>query len=228
MRSLCCVALLAYLTSFAGAADWANLSESDSLDGWTKVGGGATYEIADGVITGRTGLGKNTFLTRGPYRDFVMEFDVKCDPKLNSGVQIRSHLYAEETPQESSPKKIREKGEMYGYQCEIRDAINGDHGCSGNFWDEGRRTMWLDSTVESAKKQEVYKPGQWNSFRIIAQGNRIQSTVNGVSVANFTDDRDAEGIIGLQVHGIKKGAGPFQVQWKNIRIRELADGESAE
>jgi len=25
----------------------------------------------------------------------------------------------------------------------------------------------------------------------------------------------------LQVHGIKKGTGPFDVSWKNIRIKEL-------
>ena len=58
---------------------------ADSLDGWTKVGGGATYTVSEGVITGRTGEGKNTFLTRGPYSNFILEFDVKCDPELNSG-----------------------------------------------------------------------------------------------------------------------------------------------
>ena len=88
--------LLAFTTVFFSASlamgsDWVSLSDSDSLKGWKKVGGGATYVSKDGVITGTTGEGKNTFLTRGPYSDFDLEFDVRCDPKLNSGVQIRSH-----------------------------------------------------------------------------------------------------------------------------------------
>lgn len=227
-RSLVAFSFFFALTLPLAAEDWTVLSAGDSLEGWTKVGGEATYEIKDGVITGKTGLGKNTFLTKGPYADFVLEFDVKCDPGLNSGVQVRSHLYAEETPQESNPKRMREKGEMYGYQCEIRADINGDNGCAGNFWDEGRRTLWLDTTVNAAEKQAAYKAGDWNKFRIVAQGNRIRSFINGTPVADFTDDRDASGIIGLQVHSIKKGKGPYEVSWKNVRIRELGPGDSVE
>lgn len=211
------------LTTTAG--DWVELSEGSTLKDWMKVGGGATYVIEDGVITGTTGPGKNTFLTRGPYSDFVLEFEVRCDPELNSGVQIRSHQYAKETPQESKPKRIREKGEVYGYQCEITSKTNRENGCAGNFWDEGRRTRWLDTTVKAAEKQAAYKAGKWNSFRVIAQGSRIRSFVNGVAVADFEDDRDTSGFIGLQVHSIKPGTGPFSVSWKEVRIRELADGE---
>lgn len=210
------------------AADWQDLAQGDSLQGWQKLGGDASYSIEDGVITGKTGPGKNTFLTRGPYSDFVLEFEVRCDPGLNSGVQIRSHVYPEDTPQESQPKRIRDKGEVYGYQCEIRADANGANGCAGNFWDEGRRTLWLDETVDAEQAQKHYRPGEWNSFRIIAQGARIRSWVNGQAVADFTDDRDASGFIGLQVHSIREGTGPYSVSWRNIRIRELAADESPE
>ena len=44
-------------------------------------------------------------------------------------------------------------------------------------------------------------------------------------ISVFTDDVDDRGLIGLQVHGIKKGAGPYQVRWRNIRINELERGE---
>lgn len=222
MNRLFATLICAVLFCSSAAADqWTHLIAGDSLDGWTKVGGDATYTVKDGVITGKTGTGKNTFLTRGPYGDFELTFEVKCDPKLNSGVQIRSHLYAEETPQESKPTRMREKGEMYGYQCEIRADLNGDNGCAGNFWDEGRRTKWLDETVEASKAQEAYKPGDWNTFRILAKGNHIQSFVNGSAIADFTDDRDASGVIGLQVHSIKKSTGPYEVSWRNIKIRDL-------
>ena len=201
--------------------EWKNLIDNTSLSNWKKVGGDATYTLQDGVITGRTGPGKNTFLTCGPFSDFELEFDVRCDAELNSGVQIRSKQYTKPTPQESKPNRIREKGEMYGYQCEITSKTNGANGCAGNFWDEGRRTRWLDETVASEEKQSLYRAGEWNHYRIVAKGNHIRSYINGEIVADFHDDRDASGHIGLQVHSIKKGTGPFQVSWKNIRIREL-------
>ena len=72
------------------------------------------------------------------------------------------------------------------------------------------------------------KAALWNHYRVIAQGNRIRSFVNSVPVADFTDDRDASGFIGLQVHSVKKGSGPYTVSWKNIRIRELVKGETVE
>ena len=88
--------------------------------------------------------------------------------------------------------------------------------------------QWLDESVNAAESQAVYKPGQWNTFRIVANGNRIRSWVNGVPCADFCDDMDASGFIGLQVHGIRKGTGPYQVRWRNIRIRELKPGEKVE
>jgi len=198
--------------------EFVSLFDGKTLDGWVVKGGTATYRVEDGAIVGKTTEGsKNTFLsTDRDYANFELVFEVKCDPKLNSGVQIRSHVYEQDTPQESKPDRIREKGEVYGYQCEI--AANGT---AGKFWDEGRRTKWLDDAPEDLDPHP-YKPGEWNSYRILADGNRIRSWVNGVERADFEDDRDASGFIGLQVHSIKKGTGPFEVRWRNIKIRELS------
>ena len=57
------------------------------------------------------------------------------------------------------------------------------------------------------------------------QGNRYRSWINGVAASDFTDDVDKSGFIGLQVHGIAKGEGPYQVRWRNVRIQELKPGE---
>jgi hypothetical protein len=219
---------LALSNAVSQAGDWVNLIQGEDLSGWKKLGGGATYVLKDGVITGTTGEGKNTFLTAGPYSDFILEFEVRCDAALNSGVQIRSHIYEKETPQESRPQRMRAKGEVYGYQCEITSTANDANGCAGNFWDEGRRTRWMDESVDGPEKQKLYKPNEWNKYVVVAQGERIRSFVNGEPVADFTDDRDASGFIGLQVHSIKKGTGPYTVSWRNIRIRELGEGESAD
>ena len=203
----------------AAATKFVDLFDGKSLDNWVVKGGTATYRVEKKAIVGRTVEGsKNTFLsTPRDYANFELTFEVKCDPELNSGVQIRSHVYDEDTPQESKPDRIREAGEVYGYQCEISS-----NGNAGKFWDEGRRTMWLDEAPDELGDAHPYKPGQWNRYRILAKGNRVRCWINGVARGDFTDERDATGFIGLQVHSIKSGTGPFEVRWRKIRIRELS------
>jgi len=198
------------------------LFDGQSVENWIRRGGTAAYRVENGLLIGRTAEGsKNTFLCPPrDYGDFELEFDVLCDPELNSGVQIRSHEYAEDTPQPSMPKRIRSAGEVYGYQCEIADRSKGT---AGNFWDEARWTKWWAEPSVAGK--DAYRDGEWNRYRIVAQGDRIRSWVNGVPVADFRDSLDASGFLGFQVHGIKAGTGPYEVRWRDIRIRELKPGE---
>src|SRR5687767_15553067 len=128
------VVLLSAGSTFGQGGAWINLFDGKTLDGWTVKGGTAKYTVEDGMIVGTTVEGSpNTFLCKGPFADFELEFDVLCDQPLNSGVQIRSHVYEKDTPQPSNPKRIRKAGEVYGYQCEI---VESSKGVAGNFWDE--------------------------------------------------------------------------------------------
>src|SRR3954471_21877740 len=105
---------LIVISTFAMAADgnWASLFDGKSLDGWEIKGGKAEYKVEDGCVVGTTVKGSpNTFLCRGPFSDFVFEFDVLCDKPLNSGVQIRSHTYKQDTAQAKNGK-IRPKGDV--------------------------------------------------------------------------------------------------------------------
>jgi hypothetical protein len=152
----------------------------------------------------------------------VLELEVKCAPELNSGVQVRSHVYEKDTPQASDPKRIRPAGTVYGPQCEVATR---ETGTAGNFWDEARRTRWLDDWADKAKAKDAFRDGEWNRYRIAVQGDRYRSWVNGVPCADFADAGDTSGLIGLQVHAIPKGKGPYQVRWRNVRIKELKPGE---
>ena len=71
---------------------WVPLFDGTTLNGWEQKNGTAHYRIEDGAIVGKTTDGSpNSFLcTTKDYADFELEFEVKCDPRLNSGVQIRS------------------------------------------------------------------------------------------------------------------------------------------
>src|SRR5579871_3320467 len=115
----CFISLAAFLVLSVSPClgeDWTNLFNGKTLDGWEVKGGTATYKAQEGMIVGTTTEGsKNTFLCKGPLGDFELQLDVLCDKPLNSGIQIRSHVYEQDTPQPSDPKRIRKAGEVYGY-----------------------------------------------------------------------------------------------------------------
>jgi hypothetical protein len=195
----------------------------NGLEGAKIVSGTASFKVEDGVLVGTTTEGSgNSFLVKGPFKDFELEFEVKVDDGLNSGVQVRSHVAREGEPPPGGSKKGKAlpAGRMYGPQCEI--AVNGN---AGDFYDEARRATWwsiLTNTeaVRTEAAKSAFKRGEWNHFRIVVKGDHYQSHVNGVLTADFRQPNDPEGYIGFQVHGIKQGTGPFSVRWRNIRFRE--------
>jgi len=211
-------------SSFA-AAKWQPLFDGKTLDGWEVKGGFAKYHVEDGMIVGSTAKGSpNTFLcTKKEYGDFILEFEVLCDPALNSGCQIRSHVYEKDTTltierNGKEMERIRHKGEVYGYQVEI---ANADTGTSGGVWDEARQAKWLYATQSDPKASKALKNNEWNHYRIQCIGDHIRTWVNGIGCADFHDPLDASGLIGLQVHSVR-GDRALQVRWRNVRIQDLS------
>jgi len=185
---------------------WVSLFNGTDLNGWTQKNGTATYHVEAGVIVGKTAEGSpNSFLcTEKVFADFVLTFEVKNDPGLNSGVQIRSLSKAD-----------YKEGRVHGPQVEI-EATPGQ---SGYLYSEGTGRAWIS---KERLIKDAYKNGQWNRFLIRAKGDRIETWVNGQAITDVRDDQSSrKGFIGLQVHGIDKDAGPFEVRWRDIRIREL-------
>ena len=167
--------LVATLFGAALAADeegWEPLFDGKTLDGWTVRGGFAQYKVEDGAIVGTTVEGSpNTFLCKGDFRDFVLELEVKCDPRLNSGVQVRSHVYAKDDPEPREAPQGRGR-----LRPAMRDRPR-ETGTAGRFYDEGRRGKWLDEIKPEAK--DAFKDDGWNRYRIVVQGNRYRSWING-------------------------------------------------
>lgn len=207
----------------SNAVKWQELFDGKSLDGWEARGGDAKYHVEDGVIVGTTVKGSpNTFLcTKKEYGDFELELEFKCDPELNSGIQIRSHAYEKDTKvvmwRNGKPiERVRDAGHVYGYQVEIA----GSGGASGGIWDEARKAMWLYDARQNPDAGKAFRDERWNKYRIQCVGDRIRTWVNGVACADFRDPVDLTGFIGLQVHSYR-GEEPAQVRWRNIRIKDF-------
>ncbi len=94
----------------ARSAEWINLFDGKSLNGWVQRGGEAKYRIENGEIVGSTVPNTpNSFLcTEKHYANFILEIEYRVDSRMNSGIQIRSH----------SLKSYKNR-RVHGYQVEI-------------------------------------------------------------------------------------------------------------
>jgi hypothetical protein len=89
----------AHRTAAGQESGWVSLFDGETLEGWTVHSGFAKYRVEDGAIVGTAVKGSpNSFLcTDREFGDFILEFEVLLeDPELNSGVQFRSQIAANE------------------------------------------------------------------------------------------------------------------------------------
>lgn len=217
--------LLVWAAAAAGVFG-AEFFDGKSLNGWTVCNGAAPYRVENGEIIGKTAEGSpNSFLcSEKTYGDFVLEYETKTDPRLNSGVQIRGHRYSRETQvlteNKGKQKRTHPAGRVYGYQVETATAASG---ASGSVYDEARRG-WVANMSAVEPCRSAFKDNEWNRYRVEARGDRIRTWVNGVACVDMVDSMDREGFIGLQVHAFK-GDSPAEVRWRKLTIQDLGRHE---
>jgi hypothetical protein len=206
--------------SKSNADGWVALFDGKTLNGWVQRGGQAKYRAENGEIIGTTVPNTpNSFLcTDRDYADFILELEFKVDPKLNSGVQIRSQHFAEPKQIERDGRTIKiATGRVHGYQVEIDPS---SRAWSGGIYDEGRRG-WLNDLKANDAARKAFKSEDWNHFRIECRGDSIKTWINGVPAADLKDSLTPSGFIALQVHGIGKRTDELEVRFRNIRLKEL-------
>lgn len=200
---------------------WQKPFDGKSLDGWVQRGGKAKYRVENGEIVGTSVPNTpNSFLcTEKEYSDFILELEFKVDPRLNSGVQVRSQFAPEGKSVTSAGKTIKggPGGRVFGYQVEIDPS---ERSYTGGVYDEGRRG-WLQDLSKNEPARKAFRPNEWNTLRIVCKADSIETKVNDVPAADVKDAVDAKGFIALQVHGVGKKTEPLEVRWRNIRIKEL-------
>jgi hypothetical protein len=214
---------------------WRVLFNGTDLTGWD--GDPELWSVRDGVIHGETTTEKkadgNTFLIAKDLvlGDFELEATFRCSSINNSGIQYRSKHITE---------KPKNAWVVRGYQHELRNSTRFPD-VSGFIYDEGgsrRRICLVGEQAEWTKAgkkvtgqlvdqdayTKLFKVDDWNTVRIVAQGNRLKHFMNDTLVLDFTDD-DAhvlrEGVVALQLHA---GA-PMWTEFKSVRVRSLAPAD---
>lgn len=195
-----------------------SLFDGQSLSGWqVREGEEKWWRVTDGVIEGGSFEEKvphNTFITLPKsYQNFELKLKVRViagegEGFKNSGIQVRS-------------QRLPDHHEMIGYQ------VDAGIGWWGKIYDESRRRMVIAEPLdEAALKAVVHDWDEWNEYRILAEGPRIRTWINGVFAHDYTEEDSnmpLEGLIGVQAHS----GGKFVVQFKDLSIRELPPTEGA-
>jgi multimeric flavodoxin WrbA len=202
------------------------LFDGKTLDGWTvrclpkdQALAERAWTVDQGTLLANTLGHKEHFyimlVTRQEYGDFVLRLRLQVERGVtgNSGIQIRSRYNAE-------------TGWMEGPQIDINPP---DPALTGKLWNEGPGPhRWLSN--EAVKEQRFYYADQgdgWNDLEISAQGLRIRSVLNGVTVVDYDGtgvldddlhqklDVGRRGMIGLQIHAHDE----LKLRFKDVRIR---------
>ena len=174
---------------------WIALFNGKDLQGWRAVGG-AKWTVENGILIGQQDNGKpGDLYTERTFRDFELRCTFKMVWPGNSGIWFRSKP---------------EQGQL-GYQMDILDKK--EYGCTvGSVWSRGFLAKNTDESI-------VNLDG-WNDVTITCRGNHIVVVLNGHKVADITNDRYAEGRIGLQVHAGDKYKN-MKIMVKEMKIRPL-------
>jgi hypothetical protein len=192
------------------------------LTGWDGKPG--WWRVQDGALTAESTPEKPcasaTYLiwSGGEPTDFELLADFRLSAAANSGIQIRSER--------------RPDWDTFGYQADMtgdgalvgfvyhhsRGLIAG-RGDQAVFDADGKATT--ERIGDPAELLKRFRPGEWNTYRIVCRGPEITLYVNRVLMSRITDHHATQaasrGIIALQMHP----GPPMKVQFRNLRLREL-------
>ena len=199
--------LFLLLFTAASVSAQAPIFNGKNLDGWNiRKGEEKWWRAEDGMIVGGSlteTVPQNTFLsTTKVYQNFELTLKIKLNQGegfINSGVQIRS-------------TRVPDNSEMCGYQ------VDAGKDWWGKLYDESRRNKVIGEPIDPAALKA--NDWDWNDYRIVCEGSRIRSWINGVPALDYTEADPSipiDGMIGLQTHG----GGKFVVQFKDVMIKEL-------
>ena len=174
-----------------------DLFNGKDLTGWTLYGKDKWY-VENGELVCESADVPDQYgylATDEYYDDFDLTVEFKQEANGNSGVFFRSTV----TP----PDHVN------GWQVEVAPKGNDTAGIYESY---GRG--WLVQIPE--EKEDILKEGQWNTLRILAQGARIQTWLNGEPMVDITDEKVGlgHGRIALQIHD----GGGIKVRWRNLHI----------
>ncbi|TXS57600.1 ThuA domain-containing protein [Streptomyces sp. t39] len=176
-----------------------SIFNGETLDGWKQAGPGS-FDVVDGELRSVGGMGMLWYQAK-ELGSYSLKLDWRMQGDDNSGIFVGF-------PASDDPWSAVNNG--YEIQIDATDAADRTTGAVYGF----------KSANIKARDQVLRPPGQWNSYEIKVQGERLQVFLNGVKINDFTNTDPARslknGYIGLQNHGAAD-----QVSFRDIQLKEL-------
>ncbi|MCR9017286.1 3-keto-disaccharide hydrolase [Aquiflexum gelatinilyticum] len=198
MKKLLIVCLFLLLAQVSFGQKKEKLFNGKDLMGWIVYGTEKWY-VENGLIVSESGpdKGYGYLGTEKHYKNFEINLEFKQEADGNSGVFIRSTV---------------DGTKVSGWQVEVAPPGNDTGGIYESY---GRG--WL--IKPDPEKDKALKYGDWNKMKIVVNGDRVTSYVNGVQMVDYTDEKigKGEGGILLQIHD----GGGIKVYWRNITLKAL-------
>lgn len=142
---------------------WVDLFASGDFAAWSKVNGDPVprqWTINDGIVfRGKNGGG--SIITKKHYKDFELYFDWKISERGNSGV------------------KYRTRGHL-GLEYQVLDDDKHKDGKKPS-----HRTAALYNLKAADPDKPVNPVGEWNTGRIVMQGDQVEHWLNGKLVLSI-------------------------------------------
>lgn len=187
------------------------LFDGSNLDEW--IGNKRDYTVESGNLVlypPKTGSGGNLY-TNDEFDNFNLRFEFMLTPGANNGLGIR-------TPIEGDAAYVGMELQILDNDAAIYADLQ-DHQYHGSVYG-----------VIPAKRGALKPLGEWNFQEVIANGDNIKITLNGITILegnireaskNGTiDGREHPGLLNKSGHIGFLGHGS-QVKFRNIRIKEL-------
>lgn len=175
-----------------------SLFNGENLDGWV-VHGTEKWYVENGELICESGPDKayGYLSTVEFYDNFELSLEFKQEADGNSGVFIRSTF---------------EGTKVTGWQAEV--APPGLF--TGGIYESYGRG-WL--IKPDPGKDPILRMNQWNVMRIVTNGPKIKTYLNGVEMIRLEDEKigKGKGSIALQIHD----GGGIKVRWRNISLKKL-------
>lgn len=197
-----------YATGAANAdcrpeAGYTPLFDGSGTDGWKQAGPGEFTLGDDGSLTSSGGMGL-LWYEKKELSSYSLKLDWKMAGDDNSGVFVGF-------PASEDPYSAVEKG----YEIQL-DASDVDEKTTGAVYG-------FQSADLKARDAALNPPGEWNTYEIRVEGERLQVFLNGARINDFTNTDPSrsltDGYIGLQNHGDED-----EVSFRDVRLRELDRG----
>jgi type 1 glutamine amidotransferase len=167
--------------------------------GWSQAGPGG-FTNSDATLTSSGGMGLLWYSTK-EFRSYSLKLDWRMAGDDNSGVFIGF-------PPSSDPNTAINQG--YEVQIDATDAADRTTGAVYGF----------KSADIAARDAALNPPGEWNTYELLVEGERVQVLLNGVRINDFTNTDPVRSLTSGHI-GIQNHSTDDHVSFRNIRIREL-------